>query len=84
MRRKSFLIVAVLLIASLVLGACAQATEAPTEAPEETEAPTEEPTEVPEEPVSLNPYIGSNKLDGNGVPPTFFDDVHIRRGFACV
>ena len=33
MRRKSFLIVAVLLIASLVLGACAETTEAPTEAP---------------------------------------------------
>lgn len=43
---------------------------------------TEEPTEVAEEPVSLNPYIGSNKLNGNGVPPTFFDDVHIRRAFA--
>jgi len=40
MRRKSFLIVAVLLIASLVLGACAQTTEAPTEAP--TEEPNEE------------------------------------------
>jgi len=35
MRRKSFLIVAVLLIASLVLGACAQTTEAPTEEPTE-------------------------------------------------
>ena len=29
-----------------------------------------------------NPDIGSGKLDGNGVPPDFFSDVHVRRGFA--
>ena len=52
MRRTSVLFVAVILIASLVLGACAKATEAPapteapTEAPVVTEAPTEAPTEV--------------------------------------
>lgn len=28
-----------------------------------------------------NGYIGSGKLDGNGVPPTFFSDVHVRRAF---
>ncbi|MBI4762367.1 MAG: ABC transporter substrate-binding protein [Chloroflexota bacterium] len=27
-------------------------------------------------------YIGSGKLDGNGIPPDFFSDVHIRRAFA--
>jgi len=27
-------------------------------------------------------YIGSGKLDGNGIPPNFFSDVHIRRAFA--
>ena len=27
-------------------------------------------------------YIGSGKLDGNGIPPDFFSDIHIRRGFA--
>ena len=92
--RKLYLIIALVLVASLGLAACGGTTtpvttteapaetEAPTEKPAETEAPTEEPTEVAEEPVSLNPYIGSNKLDGNGVPPTFFDDVHIRRAFA--
>jgi peptide/nickel transport system substrate-binding protein len=31
---------------------------------------------------SPNPYIGSGKLDGNGVPPDFFSDVNIRKGFA--
>ncbi len=30
----------------------------------------------------MNPYLGSNMLDGNGIPPTFFDDVHIRKAFA--
>ncbi len=29
-----------------------------------------------------NNYIGSGKLDGNGIPPTFFSDIHIRRAFA--
>ena len=29
-----------------------------------------------------NNYIGSGKLDGNGVPPDFFNDVHIRKAFA--
>jgi peptide/nickel transport system substrate-binding protein len=28
-----------------------------------------------------NPYIGSGRLDGNGVPPDFFSDVHVRRAF---
>jgi peptide/nickel transport system substrate-binding protein len=29
--------------------------------------------------------IGSGKLDGNGIPPDFFSDVHIRRAFAyCI
>ncbi len=28
-----------------------------------------------------NPYIGSGQLDGNGIPPNFFSDVHVRRAF---
>lgn len=28
-----------------------------------------------------NNYIGSGVLDGNGVPPDFFNDVHIRKAF---
>jgi len=31
---------------------------------------------------SPNPLAGSGKLDGNGVPGDFFNDVHIRRAFA--
>jgi len=29
-----------------------------------------------------NPYIGSGKLDGEGIPPDFFSDIHVRRGFS--
>lgn len=28
-----------------------------------------------------NPLLGSGQLDGNGIPPDFFSDVHIRRAF---
>jgi len=28
-----------------------------------------------------NPYIGSGELDGNGVPPDFFSDIHLRKAF---
>ena len=27
----------------------------------------------------INPYIGSGQLDGNGIPPDFFTDIHVRR-----
>jgi ABC-type transport system substrate-binding protein len=30
----------------------------------------------------MNPYIGSGKLDGNGIPLDFFADVHIRKAFS--
>jgi peptide/nickel transport system substrate-binding protein len=28
-----------------------------------------------------NPYIGSGALDGNGIPPDFFADIHVRKAF---
>ena len=28
-----------------------------------------------------NPYIGSGKLDGNGIPANFFSDIHVRKAF---
>jgi peptide/nickel transport system substrate-binding protein len=31
---------------------------------------------------SPNPLLGSGKLDGNGIPPDFFSDVHIRKAFS--
>jgi peptide/nickel transport system substrate-binding protein len=29
-----------------------------------------------------NRFLGSGQLDGEGIPPDFFSDVHVRRGFA--
>ncbi|MEM3397664.1 MAG: ABC transporter substrate-binding protein [Nitrososphaerota archaeon] len=29
-----------------------------------------------------SPYIGSRKLDGNGIPPDFFSDINVRKAFA--
>jgi peptide/nickel transport system substrate-binding protein len=29
-----------------------------------------------------NPYIGSGQLDGNGIPPNFFSDIHTRKAMA--
>jgi peptide/nickel transport system substrate-binding protein len=28
-----------------------------------------------------NPFLGSGKLDGNGIPPDFFSDEHVRKAF---
>jgi len=28
-----------------------------------------------------NPFVGSGQLDGNGIPPDFFSDIHVRRAF---
>jgi ABC-type transport system substrate-binding protein len=38
-------------------------------------------TATPEEEAVTNPLIGSGQLDGNGIPPDFFSDIHVRRGF---
>jgi ABC-type transport system substrate-binding protein len=78
--RKFYVLLAVLMVISFVLTACAQPTAVVTQEPGVVE--TAAPTEAVVEEVVLNPYLGSNKLDGNGIPPTFFDDVHIRKAFA--
>lgn len=31
--------------------------------------------------ITSNQYIGSGQLDGNGIPPDFFSDIHIRKAF---
>ncbi|MBA4384336.1 MAG: hypothetical protein C0410_06340, partial [Anaerolinea sp.] len=77
--RKLYTLVGLIMVFSLILSACG--TPAKTEAPAATEA-NGAVAETPAVELVLNPYIGSNKLDGNGIPPTFFDDVHIRKGFA--
>lgn len=77
--RKLLVVVSLLIVASMALSACATATPVATEAAPATEAPTE--VAATEAAVS-NPYIGSGMLDGNGVPPDFFADVHIRKAFS--
>jgi peptide/nickel transport system substrate-binding protein len=37
---------------------------------------------IPTADESPNAYIGSGKLDGNGIPSDFFADVHIRKAFS--
>ena len=88
--RKFMVILSFLAVASLLLTACgapattAPATTAPvTAAPASVDPATAVPaTEVPTQVAVDNPYLGSGKLDGNGVPPDFFSDVHIRRAFS--
>ena len=94
--RKLFLVISVLMVASMLLSACgaaattaAPATSAPATAAPATAAPattapataapaTAAPTAAPVQ----NSYIGSGKLDGNGIPPDFFADVNVRKGFS--
>ncbi len=80
--RKLIVVLSLLMVAGMLLTACGPkttATAAPATAAPATAAPaTAAPTEAPPE----NPYLGSGKLDGNGVPPDFFADVHIRKAFA--
>jgi ABC-type transport system substrate-binding protein len=77
--RKLYLLLTLFVIASFVLAACAPA--AATTAPEE-EAPAEEVPAEEEAAGAASQYIGSGVLDGNGIPPDFFADVHIRKAFA--
>ncbi len=82
--RKSLFFVSLLLIASMVLSACGNAATAVATDPVTDGIPGDDvvPTEVPTEAPVENPYIGSGQLDGNGVPPDFFSDEHIRKAFA--
>jgi ABC-type transport system substrate-binding protein len=65
---------------SMILAACAQQPAVQTvivagtpQVITATPGPTEEAV--------TNPLIGSGKLDGNGIPPDFFSDIHVRKGF---
>ncbi len=95
--KNRYILVVLFVVLSMLFAACTTPTATPvtTEAPVVqptagvvTEAPVvAEPTAAPvvEEPtaeVTLNPYLGSNQLDGNGIPADFFTDVHIRKAFS--
>jgi len=82
--RKIFVLLSALVVLSMLLAACG-----PTTTPVATLPPAGNPTAVP--PVSTavptvapvtNPYIGSGVLDGNGIPPDFFSDPHVRAAFS--
>lgn len=73
--RKTFVLLSLLVAFSVVLAACGGT---PTAAPGGTEAPPPPATEAP----AVNPYTGSGQLDGNGIPPNFFADEHVRKGFS--
>ena len=93
--RKLFVVLSFLMVASMLLTACgptattaapataapATAAPAPATAAPATAAPaTAAPATAA--PVVQNPYIGSGKLDGNGIPADFFADVNVRKGFS--
>lgn len=95
--RSRYILIVLFVVLSMLIAACTAptatpvTTEAPaaptaapaTEAPVVTEPTAAAPTEAaPTEVAISSPYIGSAKLDGNGIPPDFFNDVHIRRAFA--
>ena len=86
--RKLLIVVSFLMVASMLLSACGTPRRPPprrlppryccpaTAAPATSAPATAAPTSAP------NPYVGSGKLDGNGIPPDFFADVNIRKGFS--
>src|SRR3972149_6277598 len=76
--RKISLVISALVVLGMLLVACGGPTPVATQPPATDVVPTEVPTEAP----ISNPYIGSGVLDGNGVPPNFFSDEHVRKGFA--
>jgi ABC-type transport system substrate-binding protein len=79
--RKMFALLSLLVVFSMALAACgapatqasAPAAPAATQAPAATAAPATGPT---------SQYIGSGQLDGNGIPPEFFSDIHVRKAFS--
>lgn len=79
--RKLLVVISLLVVASMALSACATPTAAPV-ATETAVVATEAPTAEATAEKAPNPYVGSGKLDGNGVPADFFADVHIRKAFS--
>jgi len=82
-------VLSLLMVASMLLSACgaaattaAPATTAPATAAPSTAAPATTAPATAAPASAPNPYIGSGKLDGNGIPPNFFSDVNIRQAFS--
>ena len=75
MRKISVVVFSALVVLSMLLAACGPTTPVATQPPPAGPTPTAAPTAI------SNPYIGSGVLDGNGIPPDFFTDEHVRKGF---
>jgi ABC-type transport system substrate-binding protein len=81
--RKIFALLSLLVVFSMMLAACGSAaTEAPATEAVATTVPTEAAATEAAPSGPTSPYIGSGKLDGNGIPADFFSDVHIRKAFS--
>ncbi len=70
MSKKFLVILAIVLVASLVLGACTKSTEVPTTEP--TVAPTEEPTVAPTEPPAPK-FLACEITDTGGIDDKSFN-----------
>ncbi len=96
MKRWTVVSLAIVLILAMVLAACAKPTPEKVVVTKEvpvtqvvTQVVTKEvqkvvtkevKVEITSTPIS-NQFIGSGKLDGNGIPTNFFSDIHVRKAF---
>lgn len=79
-QKKILLVFGLLILAGLTLAACATTeTIIQTVIVEGEAAPVAGAGDGEE--ACDNPYLGSCKLDGNGIPPDFFMDIHVRKAF---
>ncbi len=93
---KWYLAIAFLVIVAFILGACAKPTPEVKVVTKEVEKVVTKEVEkivtrevekvVTKEVIATptpisNPFIGSGQLDGNGIPPDFFSDIHVRKAF---
>jgi ABC-type transport system substrate-binding protein len=78
-RKHLFWVLTLLAAVSILVVGCAQEAVQTMIVGGEVVVVTATP-EAEEEPCD-NPFLGSCKLDGNGIPPDFFSDLHVRRAF---
>ena len=78
MRNKVFGVAAIAMLVTLIFTACTPAPGAVQTVVVAGTSVVVTGTPDPEQ----NLYIGSGQLDGNGIPPDFFNDVHVRKAFS--
>lgn len=80
--RKLFALLSLLVVSSMLLAACGSGAASEPGAVIDPVSSEPAVTEPAESGGPTSAYIGSGKLDGNGIPADFFADVHIRRAFS--